>query len=193
MAASKKEMTAYEESLNRRHVVIYGRGDGPKRPTADRPLRRMTTTILATYKKINRQYYENKAREREKEGKAPWADENHDYILIPGEEILDRYIVRGRIGKGSFGQVVKCHDKKTRNDVAMKIIKNKKAFKVQAQTEIRILELIQENDKRDKHHLVRLLDSFEHRGHPCIIFEQLSYNLFDLLRNTKFRGVSLGA
>ncbi len=30
-----------------------------------------------------------------------------------------------------------------------------------------------------------------HRNHLCIVFELLSYNLYDLLRNTNFRGVSL--
>lgn len=30
-----------------------------------------------------------------------------------------------------------------------------------------------------------------HRNHLCLVFELLSYNLYDLLRNTNFRGVSL--
>lgn len=29
------------------------------------------------------------------------------------------------------------------------------------------------------------------RSHLCLVFEMLSYNLYDLLRNTNFRGVSL--
>lgn len=29
------------------------------------------------------------------------------------------------------------------------------------------------------------------RHHLCLVFELLSYNLYDLLRNTNFRGVSL--
>lgn len=29
------------------------------------------------------------------------------------------------------------------------------------------------------------------RNHLCLVFELLSYNLYDLLRNTHFRGVSL--
>ena len=32
-------------------------------------------------------------------------DENHDYIVKPGEKWQDRYEVDSLIGKGSFGQV----------------------------------------------------------------------------------------
>lgn len=49
----------------------------------------------------------------------------------------------------------------------------------------------QEKDRADEHNLVRLLDHFIYRGHQCIIFEMLSYNLYDLLKYTKFHGVSL--
>lgn len=36
-----------------------------------------------------------------------------------------------------------------------------------------------------------MLDHFMHRKHLCIVFELLAYNLYDLLRLTNFRGVSL--
>ena len=39
--------------------------------------------------------------------------------------------------------------------------------------------------------VVRLKSYFMHRGHQCLVFEMLSYNLYELLRNTQFRGVSL--
>jgi len=32
-------------------------------------------------------------------------DENHDYIVNPGERWMDRYDIDSLIGKGSFGQV----------------------------------------------------------------------------------------
>jgi dual specificity tyrosine-phosphorylation-regulated kinase 1 len=34
-------------------------------------------------------------------------DENHDYIVRPGEVWLERYTIDCLIGKGSFGQVNK--------------------------------------------------------------------------------------
>lgn len=38
---------------------------------------------------------------------------------------------------------------------------------------------------------VKLKRHFMFRNHLCLVFELLSYNLYDLLRNTNFRGVSL--
>lgn len=49
----------------------------------------------------------------------------------------------------------------------------------------------QEKDRADEYNIVRLLDHFIHRGHQCLVFEMLSYNLYDLLKYTKFHGVSL--
>ncbi len=36
-----------------------------------------------------------------------------------------------------------------------------------------------------------MLRQFEHRGHTVIVFELLSYNLYDLIRHTNFKGISL--
>ena len=109
-----------------------------------------------------------------------------------GDEVFaERYILKHRIGKGSFGQVVCAYDRQTQNDVAIKIIKSKHAFYVQAQTEIGLLRLCLEKDAADDQNVVRMLDTFVYRKHQCIVFEMLSYNLYDLLKNTKFKGVSL--
>ena len=40
-------------------------------------------------------------------------------------------------------------------------------------------------------HTVRLKRDFMFRNHLCLVFELLSYNLYELLRNTNFHGVSL--
>lgn len=55
-------------------------------------------------------------------------DENYDYKIIPDEVLNNRYMVKQRIGKGSFGQVVRAIDQTTKEEVAVKIIKSKKPF-----------------------------------------------------------------
>lgn len=77
------------------------------------------------------------------------------------------------------------YDRQTQTDVAIKIIKSKHAFMVQARTEIKLLQLTGEKDRSDDQIIVRLLDTFVFRKHQCLVFEMLSYNLYELLKNTR--------
>ena len=78
--------------------------------------------------------------------------------------------------------MVKAYDHEETSHVAIKIIKNKKPFLVQAQIEVRLLELMNRTDSEDKYHVVKLKNHFMWRNHLCLVFELLSYNLYDLLR-----------
>jgi len=118
-------------------------------------------------------------------------DEFYDYIIKSGEKFHDRYEIDSLIGKGSFGQVVKAFDTIEQEFVAIKIIKNKRPFLQQAQIEVRLLELMNQHENECSVYIVKLKGHFMHRNHLCLVFELLSYNLYDLLRNTNFRGVSL--
>lgn len=125
-------------------------------------------------------------------------DEHHDYIVKPREMFLNRYEIYTLIGKGSFGQVVRAYDHVEHSPVAIKIIKNRKAFHDQAHIEIRLLKLIRQcqNDSRYRNHpgrnnIVKLISHFTWRNHLCLVFELLSYNLYDMIKNTRYMGVSL--
>ena len=165
-----------------------------------RPVVKLSVKLIETYKNINKIYYEAKAKKlRDKQAGGArtgvyndgYDDQNYDYLIHGDEIFAERYILKHRIGKGSFGQVVCAYDRQQQTDVAIKIIKSKHAFAVQARTEIKLLELTLEKDFNDEHNVVRLLDTFVYRKHQCLVFEMLSYNLYELLKNTKFRGVSL--
>jgi len=168
------------------------------------PLRKLSVDLIKTYKHINEVYYAKKKRRAQqtqgddsshkKERKLyndGYDDDNHDYIIKNGEKFLDRYEIDSLIGKGSFGQVVKAFDHEEQCHVAIKIIKNKKPFLNQAQIEVKLLEMMNRADAENKYYIVKLKRHFMWRNHLCLVFELLSYNLYDLLRNTNFRGVSL--
>ena len=67
-------------------------------------------------------------------------DERGDYIWSTHDHIAFRYEILGVLGKGSFGVVTKCYDWKTKQIVALKIIRNKKRFHQQALVEVKLLE-----------------------------------------------------
>ena len=52
------------------------------------------------------------------------------------------------------------------------------------------VQLNQKLDKNDDHHLLRLKDTFIHRQHLCLVFELLSVNLYELIKQNQFRGLS---
>ena len=103
-----------------------------------------------------------------------------------------RYVLQTVVGKGSFGQVARATDLTTGELVAIKIVQARTAFTQQARKEIAMLYLLNEADPRDERFVVRLQRHFVEAGKwQCIVFEHLSYSLFDLLRNTSFQGISL--
>jgi dual specificity tyrosine-phosphorylation-regulated kinase 2/3/4 len=71
-------------------------------------------------------------------------DERGDYKIVNGDHLAYRYEVVDILGKGSFGQVVRCVDHKTGGLVAIKIIRNKKRFHQQALVEVNILRKLRE-------------------------------------------------
>jgi dual specificity tyrosine-phosphorylation-regulated kinase 2/3/4 len=71
-------------------------------------------------------------------------DDRGDYNIVFGDHLAYRYEVVDLLGKGSFGQVVRCVDHKTGGLVAIKIIRNKKRFHQQALIEVNILQKLRE-------------------------------------------------
>jgi len=119
-------------------------------------------------------------------------DGDGNYIALIGELFdFGRYEVLAQAGKGSFGQVVRALDRVTREEVAIKIIRNRTSFYNQACVELRILQKLGSLDPEDNNNIVRVRHYFHHQNHLCIVFELLSINLYELLSITQFTGVSL--
>lgn len=66
-------------------------------------------------------------------------DERGDYHIVLRDHLGYRYEVLEVLGRGSFGQVLKCYDHKTGQTTAVKMIRNKKRFHTQALVEVKIL------------------------------------------------------
>jgi dual specificity tyrosine-phosphorylation-regulated kinase 2/3/4 len=103
-----------------------------------------------------------------------------------------RYEVLSLLGKGSFGQVAKCFDYKENAITAVKLIRNKKRFHHQALVEVKLLQYVKERDTHDQANVVHMGEYFYFRNHLCITFEVLSINLYELIKNNNFQGLSLG-
>jgi serine/threonine protein kinase len=73
-------------------------------------------------------------------------NEDCDYILyvndIIGSKEGHQYQIIDALGSGTFGQVVKCQNIKTKELIALKVIKNKPAYYNQSLIEVAILELV---------------------------------------------------
>ncbi|KAF7971796.1 hypothetical protein HWV62_19869 [Athelia sp. TMB] len=174
-----------------------------RRMGADGAYLSLTTNIIDTYRICNPAFrYEsthNPRRVLTKPSKPVhnegYDNDDYDYILYVndwlGTEEGHKYLILDILGQGTFGQVVKCQNMKTHEIVAVKVVKNKPAYFNQSMMEVTILELLNTQcDPQDEHHILRLRDSFIHRSHLCLVFELLSSNLYELIKQNQFQGLS---
>ncbi|KAL3267050.1 hypothetical protein HHI36_011192 [Cryptolaemus montrouzieri] len=128
---------------------------------------------------------------KKKSGSGSGAD--GDYQLVQHEvlySMTNQYEVLEFLGRGTFGQVVKCWKKGTNEIVAIKILKNHPSYARQGQIEVSILSrLSQEN--ADEFNFVRAYECFQHKNHTCLVFEMLEQNLYDFLKQNKFSPLPL--
>ncbi|CAL2030410.1 unnamed protein product [Caenorhabditis brenneri] len=111
-----------------------------------------------------------------------WDDQEGYYRVRIGELLDTRYRVVGFTGAGVFGNVCRCDDKVKGNTVAVKIIRNNEVMYKTGLRELEVLRKLNEADKDDKYHCLRLFRTFKHHNHLCLVFENLSMNLRELLK-----------
>jgi serine/threonine protein kinase len=167
-------------------------------------VQRATAGLVGTYQRLNPRFrYNNQHNPRRVLTKPSERRDNHgydnaeaDYILYVNDYIGSnvspgRYQIVDLLGKGTFGQVVKCLDLETQDYVAIKIVKNLPAYHNQGLVEVRILELINSQFDTEAYPMVKLLDKFVFRNHLCLVMELLNVSLFELIRQNQFKGLSL--
>ncbi|XP_015193712.2 homeodomain-interacting protein kinase 3a isoform X1 [Lepisosteus oculatus] len=116
-----------------------------------------------------------------------------DYQLVQHEVLCsmkNTYEVLDFLGRGTFGQVVKCWKRGTNEIVAIKILKNHPSYARQGQIEVSILARLS-SENADENNLVRAFECFQHRNHTCLVFEMLEQNLYDFLKQNKFSPLPL--
>jgi len=118
-------------------------------------------------------------------------DGEGSYLPVTHDHIAYRYEILRVLGKGSFGQVLKVFDHKTKQFAALKMVRNEKRFLHQAKKEVRILEHILKEDQENTANMVHIKNSFLFRGHACIVFELMSINMYELIKKNKFLGFTV--
>lgn len=116
-----------------------------------------------------------------------------EYQLVQHEVLCSMkhtYEVLEFLGRGTFGQVVKCWKRGTNEIVAVKILKNHPSYARQGQIEVSILARLS-GENAEEHNLVRAFECFQHRSHTCLVFEMLEQNLYDFLKQNKFSPLPL--
>ncbi|XP_062872137.1 dual specificity tyrosine-phosphorylation-regulated kinase 4-like [Trichomycterus rosablanca] len=104
----------------------------------------------------------------------------HDHITY-------RYEVLEVIGGGTYGQVYKCLDHKTKEMVAVKVLR----FDSSITTELKILNFLRKKDKDNCHNIIQMKEYFQFRNQLCIVFELLGPNLYDFMKKNNFKGFGL--
>ena len=117
--------------------------------------------------------------------------DSNEYLSRLNEHLNYRYEVIKKLGKGSFGVVLKCFDHKTKGYVGLKILKNKQRLYEQGLVEAKLIKHLNDQDKEDKKNIIRRIDQFVFRKHLMITFEMLSVNLYEFIKMNNFQGFSL--
>lgn len=116
-----------------------------------------------------------------------------DYQLVQHEVLYsgtNQYEVLEFLGRGTFGQVVKCWKKGTNEIVAIKILKNHPSYARQGQIEVSILQRLSQ-ESADEYNFVKAYECFSHKNHTCLVFEMLEQNLYDFIKRNKFSPLPL--
>ena len=81
----------------------------------------------------------------------------------------------------------------TKEPCAVKIIKNDQSYYNQSKTEVKMLQHLNMRFRAEEDgvHVVQLLSRFDYANHLCLVFEILRENLFEVIEQNGYRGLSL--
>ncbi|GFZ07855.1 LAMMER-type protein kinase AFC2 [Actinidia rufa] len=102
-------------------------------------------------------------------GSPPWREDDKDghYMFALGDNLTSRYKIHGKMGEGTFGQVLECWDREQKEMVAIKIVRGIKKYREAAMIEVEVLQQLGKNDKGGNR-CVQIRNWFDYRNHICI-------------------------
>ncbi|CAG0913497.1 unnamed protein product [Notodromas monacha] len=152
------------------------------------PLRKLSVDLIKTYKHINQVYYAKRRRR---------AQRGHQGVdsAVPVDSSSSSSNNAAETTMNGLSAMASATTTTTSTPDGSHLKKEKKIYNDGFDDENHDY-IIKANEKfLDRYEIdsliVRLKSNFMWRNHLCLVFELLSYNLYDLLRNTNFRGVSL--
>nr|CAB3477485.1 unnamed protein product [Digitaria exilis] len=109
----------------------------------------------------------------------PWREDDRDghYVFDLGENLTRRC---------TFGRVLECWDRETREYVAIKVVRSIRKYRDAAMIEIDVLNRLAENEKY-RSLCVQIQRWFDYRNHICIVFEKLGPSLYDFLKRNRYQ------
>ncbi|KAK1756272.1 kinase-like domain-containing protein [Echria macrotheca] len=113
-------------------------------------------------------------------------DEDGHYIVVPENDLTERYQMVRLLGQGTFGKVVQARDKRQGKFVAIKIIRSVQKYRDASKIELRVLATLKANDEANRNRCIHLRDCFDYRGHICIVMDLLGQSVFDFLKSNNF-------
>ncbi|KAF5936176.1 hypothetical protein HYC85_027305 [Camellia sinensis] len=112
-------------------------------------------------------------------------DREGHYVFSLGDNLTPRYKILSKMGEGTFGRVLECWDRHTREYVAVKVVRSIRKYREAAMVEIEVLQQLAKNDEGGSC-CVQIRNWFDYRNHICIVFEKLGPSLFDFLKRNKY-------
>ncbi|KAI5586459.1 serine/threonine-protein kinase AFC3 isoform X2 [Populus trichocarpa] len=169
MVAAVVDIERMEKQQRVRKRPRFAWDVGPAQPEERAP-------VVARNEGMAARYVSPPRREDDREG---------HYMFNLGENLTPRYKILSKMGEGTFGRVLECWDRQTREYVAIKVVRSIHKYRDAAMIEVDILQRVAKNEKASSR-CVQIRNWFDYRNHICIVFEKLGPSLFDFLKRNKY-------